>query len=702
MIREAVDHDITRLSWIDYSLMGAGSCLAVFAAAMSVGSESLAWIFTGIVIFGSLASCVAQAFLSERTGNLVGGVIYAVIVVLVFFQWRNINLVLPDQVFNSARELSPAGFLVWMIMLGSFACWRDQTLLFQAVPAIAIFGLVGCYDTYRYAPFLFFGFLLCLSTMFARAHARSMLAQAAASGYRQRIAVESASSGRPADGSRWANEIRNGPWRWVAGPEWALASAATVVVVSLVGAPVLQESVKGVSGFVKFTVPVPQNRPANTPSLISTGIGGGQVGIGRGPNRLRDTPVLRAKMDEPHYLRINTFLRYNGRGWDAVENREFLDVFDRPMPTIGADALKQIKDPKPIEFEVEVIGPVGESLPVPGEVTNLDTTGLPTNTVTQRADGTYSLNRMPPGGLPPVRGKSVIASNTSSAKYAISSPLLALDAASSTERVSEQLQQLVLSVTKNGTSDYEKARLWKREVERRCKYNLNAAATPEGEDPVDYFLFKSNEGYCDLFASSMALGSRVLNIPTRFVTGLAPDPAPEEDGRYLLREQDYHAWAELYFEDVGWVTFDATEGATAVPGGERGQSNVGKEWWRAQWVSVLGGMTAAAALALAGRKLGVMWQASRVLVDPNTRRLRRQYAIFTGVLAKAIKRPRMPGQTLSEYVAEAGPLLNGHRELAAKINILFEDALYGPAVVASENLLEIERLVQLFKRKPKD
>ncbi len=61
--------------------------------------------------------------------------------------------------------------------------WRDSTLLFQAVPGIAIFGYVGTWDTYRYAPFMFFGFLLCFATLFARAHARDMMMRARESGY---------------------------------------------------------------------------------------------------------------------------------------------------------------------------------------------------------------------------------------------------------------------------------------------------------------------------------------------------------------------------------------------------------------------------------------------------------------------------------------------------------------------------------------
>jgi len=66
----------------------------------------------------------------------------------------------------------------------------------------------------------------------------------------------------------------------------------------------------------------------------------------------------------------------------------------------------------------------------------------------------------------------------------------------------------------------------------------------------------------------MAVMARMIGIPSRYVTGygLVPDGA----GRYKATTGTAHAWVELYFEGVGWVTFDPT-------GGSNNYSDVGIE-----------------------------------------------------------------------------------------------------------------------------
>ena len=66
-------------------------------------------------------------------------------------------------------------------------------------------------------------------------------------------------------------------------------------------------------------------------------------------------------------------------------------------------------------------------------------------------------------------------------------------------------------------------------------------------------------GYCDMFASSLAVLCRTASIPARLATGFAPGD-PSGDG-FNLRAEDKHAWTEVYFPGTGWVALDATAGA---------------------------------------------------------------------------------------------------------------------------------------------
>ena len=55
--------------------------------------------------------------------------------------------------------------------------------------------------------------------------------------------------------------------------------------------------------------------------------------------------------------------------------------------------------------------------------------------------------------------------------------------------------------------------------------------------------------------------ARTQGIPARYVEGFALKPLRENQGnnkRWLADGTGAHAWAELYFEGIGWLTFDPT------------------------------------------------------------------------------------------------------------------------------------------------
>lgn len=66
-------------------------------------------------------------------------------------------------------------------------------------------------------------------------------------------------------------------------------------------------------------------------------------------------------------------------------------------------------------------------------------------------------------------------------------------------------------------------------------------------------------GYCQYYASTMAVLLREAGIPSRLVQGFLPG-ARTGDGAETLRWSDSHAWVEVYFPGFGWVSFDPTGG----------------------------------------------------------------------------------------------------------------------------------------------
>jgi transglutaminase-like putative cysteine protease len=77
-----------------------------------------------------------------------------------------------------------------------------------------------------------------------------------------------------------------------------------------------------------------------------------------------------------------------------------------------------------------------------------------------------------------------------------------------------------------------------------------------GYEAMQNFLLQDRRGYCEQFASAMAMMARVVGIPSRVSVGFLPGERDEEGWKVSIR--DMHAWPELYFANYGWVRFEPT------------------------------------------------------------------------------------------------------------------------------------------------
>lgn len=86
---------------------------------------------------------------------------------------------------------------------------------------------------------------------------------------------------------------------------------------------------------------------------------------------------------------------------------------------------------------------------------------------------------------------------------------------------------------------------------------------PQRRYPLRAFLFRDGIGYCQQFSGAMAMLLRMDGIPARVIGGFAPGKQTK-DG-FVVTDFDAHSWVEVYFNRIGWVTFDPTPpGAPAV------------------------------------------------------------------------------------------------------------------------------------------
>jgi transglutaminase-like putative cysteine protease len=129
-----------------------------------------------------------------------------------------------------------------------------------------------------------------------------------------------------------------------------------------------------------------------------------------------------------------------------------------------------------------------------------------------------------------------------------------------------RIHQLALQVTANANAHtaYEKAKAIETYLRTQYTYNLNAT-TPQGQDPIDYFLFTSKKGYCEFFASAMGDMLRSLEIPTRLVNGFGEGLPDVTTHTWVVKGQDAHTWVESYFPGYGWITFEPTPDNVYIP-----------------------------------------------------------------------------------------------------------------------------------------
>ena len=85
---------------------------------------------------------------------------------------------------------------------------------------------------------------------------------------------------------------------------------------------------------------------------------------------------------------------------------------------------------------------------------------------------------------------------------------------------------------------------------------------PIERDAVDGFLFDTQRGFCEHFASSFAVVLRDAGIPARIVTGYQGGEINPNGGYLIVRQSDAHAWTEVLL-DGQWQRFDPT--ATVAP-----------------------------------------------------------------------------------------------------------------------------------------
>jgi len=434
--------------------------------------------------------------------------------------------------------------------------------------------------------------------------------------------------------------------------------------------------------------------------------------VGTGPAQLSPEVVLRLESPEPLYLRARVYDRFSGASWAASgpvdrATRPFSEVIRRSRPPGEARRVAYtvaLEEGSTLLYHAAHLAAL-DDLVVPY--------GAPPSVL---GDTTGALHATPPlAAGTRYRAESLIRDFDPSQRHTV--PVTPHDFLGSeliTPDTSQPAVDLALRLTRGAGSLEEKAQILAGWVGVHADYSSQADSFPLGEDVTTYFVEQRRlEAYCDAFATAFAVMARGVGIPSRLVTGYRADAPDPEEGVYLVRGTDAHAWAEIYLPEQGWVIVDPTPGESV---------GLAPTTW---WEDLFGG-------GLVSRDLGLLIALPALLALvvlialrsglrlPGLARGTKLPGGLRAVMARHYQQacrllgrlgiPRRPAQTPTEYLA-AVALQAPQLDVEAAVPALdaltgrFQRARYSPHAVTPEEIEqavgEVERLRRALRGRRK-
>ncbi len=248
-----------------------------------------------------------------------------------------------------------------------------------------------------------------------------------------------------------------------------------------------------------------------------------------------------------------------------------------------------------------------------------------------------------------------------------------------------------------------------------------ALRSPEGEGhPLKLFL-EQKVGYCEYFASTMALMLRMEGVPARVVAGYLGGDYNTAGDYYLVRQLSAHTWVEAYIPGQGWLRVDPTPPGQgpAAPGVVETPSRAFMllDWARLRWQALvlgydLGMQTAlfasvAAALAaplkmrfdvdglgdIAALLLLVTALLAAALLWRRGSREGEEAALYARLLRRLRRRglDRDPAEGPRDFAARAAQALPAGAASIEGITVVYLDARYGGRSADREVVQRLER-----------
>ncbi len=280
-----------------------------------------------------------------------------------------------------------------------------------------------------------------------------------------------------------------------------------------------------------------------------------------GPVHLGQQPVMDIQTDAGRYWRATGYDKYSGIGWinthvDSFNlgandarldtSRDFMRVeVTQTFKLYQSDQNILYAAAQPIRFDIPAEVRYAQSPKTDSTPAVFDLTLVRARRPLRAGDVYHVASLISVADEDSLRADSIRYSDWISATY------LQLP-----ENLPERVRNLAKDITREYSNPYDQAAAIESYLRAKIKYNENVSAPPAGRDGVDYTLFDRPEGYCNYYASAMAVLARSIGIPARVASGYTL--GDYKDGAFHVVEANAHSWPEIYFPNYGWIEFEPT------------------------------------------------------------------------------------------------------------------------------------------------
>lgn len=118
-----------------------------------------------------------------------------------------------------------------------------------------------------------------------------------------------------------------------------------------------------------------------------------------------------------------------------------------------------------------------------------------------------------------------------------------------------EIYSLARAITAGAETDFDRAATIAAYL-NALEYDAESTSPLESSAELKEFVFGERPGSAIDFATAQALMSRAVGLQSRVATGFLPGRFNPYSGAAEIKDTDLHAWAEVLFEEAGWVPFD--------------------------------------------------------------------------------------------------------------------------------------------------